>query len=157
LGEGAWGHNSTNFSQAAERFPVEVIGGMWPKRNVGLVAFGFTRASADRIAARLIDTDEVVVYAAWYWCLEPIDGDKGPAYKGPTPDGIAVWTSRGVLLIAVRFTWGMYWIAEAHVVRRYPAGEALPVLVTAGGTYDSATIHGETFWFGHGCVPSGFA
>src|SRR4029453_9517724 len=91
-----------------------IIDAMFPKRNVGLVPFGFTRACADRIATRLIDTAEVVVYAAWYWWLKPIDRDNGrPAYRGPAPDGIAVWTSRRVLLIALRFTWGRYWIAAA--------------------------------------------
>ena len=97
------------------------------------------------------------MYAAWYWWLEPTDRDKGPAYKGPPPDGIAVWTSRGVRLIALRFTWGKYWIAAAHLMRKYPSGEALPVLGTSGRSYDSATIHGETFWFAHDCVPPGFA
>ena len=67
-----------------------------------------------------------------------------------------MWTSRGVLVVALRFAWGMYWIAEAHLVRHYPPGEALPVLVTSGHAYDSARIHGETFWFSHDCVPSGF-
>ena len=126
------------------------------RRNVGLVPFGFTRACADGVAARLIDANETVVYAAWYWRHKPTGRDNGPAYRGPAPDGIAVWTSRRVLLIALRFTWAAYWIAEADVVREYPTGEALPVLVTSGRPYDSATIHGETLWFMHDCVPSGF-
>ena len=131
---------------------------MFPKRNVGLVPFAFTRAGAGRIAARLIAPADTMLHAAWYWWRKPIDGvNERPAYTRPAPDGIAVWTSRGVLVIALRFTWGKHWIADAYVVRRYPSGEALPVLVTSEGPYDSATIHGETLWFAHGCVPSGFA
>jgi hypothetical protein len=130
--------------------------GVWPKRNVGLVPFGFTRASADGIAARLIDANESEVYAAWFWRIAPIDRGKGPAAVRPVPDGIAVWTSRRVLLIGLRFTWRAYWIAEADVVRTYPSGEALPVLVNSGRGFDSATIHGEALWFTHDCVPSGF-
>ena len=40
--EKAPGGTTARIFQAGERFPVEVIDGMWPKRNVGLVAFGFT-------------------------------------------------------------------------------------------------------------------
>jgi hypothetical protein len=126
-------------------------------RNVGLVPFGFTRASADRIALRLMDDSESFVYAAWFWGQHPSLRDAGgPARKRPVPDGITVWTSRRVLLIALRFTWGTYWIAEARVVHAYPTGEPLPEPVTSGTGYDAVTIHGEIYWFAHGCVPSEF-
>jgi hypothetical protein len=131
---------------------------MFPTRNVGLVPFGFTRAWADRIGARLIDSTESALYAAWYWRFDPSNrDDRGPVSRGPVPDGIAVWTSRRVLLIALRFAWAKFRIAEAEVVGTYPTGVALPVLVSSGSFYDSATIHGETFWFVHDCVPSGFS
>jgi hypothetical protein len=135
---------------------IAIIDAMFPMRNVGVVPFGFTPASADRIALRLTEAKEAVDYATWYWWPEPIEHDDRPASKGPAPSGIVLWTSRGVLVVALRFTWGMYWIAEAHVVRRYAAGEPLPVLVTSGPSYDSATIHGEPFWFAHDTVPPGF-
>jgi len=130
---------------------------MFPKRNVGLVLFGFTPASADRTALRLAEANEAVEYAAWYWWPEPIERDDRLVLKGPPPSGIILWTSRGVLVVALRFTWGTYWIAEAYVVRRYAAGEALPVLLTSGYAYDSATVHREAFWFAHNTVPPGVA
>jgi hypothetical protein len=132
---------------------------MFPRRNVGLVPFGFTRASAVRVAAHLIDDSEDEVYAAWYWQVDPIVRvvrDDIPVHKGPLPDGIAVWTSRRVLLIALRFTGGGYWIADADLERVYPTGEPLPELLSSGPHYDAAEMHGETLWFAHDCVPSHF-
>jgi hypothetical protein len=128
---------------------------MFPKWNVGLV-LGFTPTRAERIADRLTDDSEAAVYAAWYWHVDPLLHDKRNPHKGPPPDGIAVWTSRRVLLISLRFAWGDYWIAEANVEHEYPIGEQLPVLVSSGLSYDAAMIHGEPLWFAHDCVPSHF-
>jgi len=129
-----------------------------PKRNVGFIPFGFTRASAARIAHLLIETSESLVHAAWFWRFKPVDHVNGqPAEKGPAPHGIVVWTSRRVLLIALRVTWGKYWIAAAHLVRAFPSGEPLPRLATVGRTYDSAAVHGKILWFAHDCVPSTFS
>jgi hypothetical protein len=127
------------------------------KRNVGLVPFGFTRACADRIATHLIDDFEAEVYAAWYWHVDPNLRDERNPYKGPLPDGIAVWTSRRLLLISLRFGLGSFWITDAAVEHEYPTGEPLPVLVTSGRPYDVAMIHGVPLWFAHGCVPAGFS
>jgi hypothetical protein len=129
---------------------------MAPKRNVGLVPFGFTRACADRIADHLIDDSESEVYAAWYWHADPMLRDERNPYKGPPPDGIAVWTSRRVLLVSLRFALGDYWIADADLEHEYPTGEPLPELVTSGPSYDAAMVHGVPLWFAHDCVPSGF-
>jgi hypothetical protein len=131
--------------------------GVFPKRNVGLVPFGFTRASAERTALHLVDYTESEIYAAWYWTVNPRLRDLDhPAHKRPVPDGIAVWTSRRVLLIELEFTWGTHWITEARVVHEFPTGEPLPVSVTSGTDYDCATIHGELYWFVHGRAPSQF-
>ena len=126
-----------------------------PKQNVGFIPFGFTRSSAVRIAVPLVETTESVVYAAWFWRFKPSDNGQ-PAEKGPAPHGMAVWTSRRSLLIALRVTWAKYWIAEARLVRAFPSGEPLPVLETVGTCYDSAAFHGKVLWFAHDCVPSAF-
>ena len=130
---------------------------MFPQRNVGPLPFRFTGESAHWIARRLADPHEPVGYAAWYWSREPIERDNRFTRSAAPPDGIVMWTSRAVRVVALKFTWGNYWIAEAHLMRNYPPGEPLPELVTPGHAYDAATIHGETFWFPHDSVPSNSA